>query len=333
MAKRKSTTKVRARGTRPKPARTTALVLARRRTPSRMPVVLPPAPTQLALTDDIVLGQLGLVELKFTPEEEAILNEPVDRTRVRIKPTGQPYLSHPDYTRWLNRAFGRTAWALVPAAKPMKAVNEKTQAITVVQPFVLHVHKQPIAFANGEHEYHPSNREQTYGDALESTVASALRRCCKRIGVGLELWDRPWLNAWIREFAVLVRVNVAKRGEPEDIKRQWRLKADPPFWNEVGGDRRAGGAPSAPSATPPVSTHAAQDDVITHGNKDRPGQLEKLWTIIRSSGRSESEVREWLKAKYSIDSTTAIKRRDYDAICKAIEHPGPLTLREPGEEG
>jgi Mitochondrial genome maintenance MGM101 len=328
MAKRKSTTKVRARGARPKPARSTALVLARRRTPSRPPVVLPPAPT-LTLTDDLALGMLGLVEPKFTPHEEAVLAEAVDRNQVLIKPTGQPYLSHPYYTRWLNRALGRAAWALVPASKPQKAQNDKTDTITVVQPFVLFIHRQPVAFANGEHEYQPKNREQTYGDALESTVASALRRCCKRLGIGLELWDRRWLNAWIREFAICVKVNAAKKGQPEDIKRQWRLKADRPFWNEVGGDRRSG----TPSPTPPVATHAAQDDVITHGDRDRPGQLERLWTIIRSSGRTESELREWLKARYGIESTSQIKRRDYDAIVKAIEHPGPLSTREPGEEG
>lgn len=328
MAAKKSTRKTKVRARRPATTtRTTSTALARR---PRSPLVVPPAPT-LTLTDDLALGMLGLVEPKFTPQEEAVLDEPVDRNQVLIKPTGQPYLSHPYYTRWLNRALGRAAWALVPASKPQKAVNEKTDTITVVQPFVLFIHRQPVAFANGEHEYQPKNREQTYGDALESTVASALRRCCKRLGIGLELWDRRWLNAWIREFAICVKVNVAKRGEPEEIRRMWRLKTDRPFWNELGGDRRAGN--SGPSPTPPVATHAAEDDVITHGNKDRPGQLERLWTIIRSSGRSESEIRDWLRARYGIDSTTAIKRRDYDAIVKAIEHPGPLSLREPGEEG
>src|SRR3990167_5946168 len=66
---------------------------------------------------------------------------------------------------------------------------------TITCPYVLHIHGKPVAFAMGEQEYYDSNEQQTYGDALESTVASALRRCAKRLGVGLELWGQDFLRA------------------------------------------------------------------------------------------------------------------------------------------
>jgi hypothetical protein len=67
--------------------------------------------------------------------------------------------------------------------------------------------------------------------------------------------------------------------------------------------------------------HAHEDEPIT-----KP-QRRRLWTIIKHSGRTEAEIALWLKAVYGLDHTDRIKRVDYDAICTAVERPGPL----PGE--
>lgn len=147
------------------------------------------------------LGSLGLVELKLTKAEEAALSAPVNPAEILWRPSKRdgppdiPYLPHITYTRWFNRAFGRTGWNLVPIGKPTKSDTN-----VVLLPYVLHVHGTPIAFAWGEQEYFPSkadgasNRAQTYGDVIESTVGSALRRCAKHLGVGLELWDKTYLS-------------------------------------------------------------------------------------------------------------------------------------------
>ena len=134
--------------------------LARR--PARLPVRVPPkvevinqlpaaAPLEASrnlLTDDIALGDLGLAELKFTPEEDAVLNRPVSPADIRIKPSGQPYLSHPTYTRWFNEAFGRTGWTLVPASKPLR------DGKSVVVPYVLHIHGKPVAYVIPNYVFH-----------------------------------------------------------------------------------------------------------------------------------------------------------------------------------
>ena len=113
---------------------------------------------------------------------------------------------------------------------------------------------------------------------------------------------------------------------------------------EVGVDNDGQAPPRKPirparadAAGPPAQkaqTPAAQEDPAIINQKQR----QRLWVIIRKTGRDELEVKAWLKTVLGIDSTKKIRRRDYDAVCQAIEHPGPLPgpvvrEREPGEEG
>lgn len=298
-------------------------------------------PAERILTDDITIGQLGLEEIKYTDAEELAMAEGVPEAEIRVKPTkeGTIYLSHPSYTRWFNRAFGRSGWALVPCSKPLLSEN------TVVQPYILHIHGKPVVYAQGEQEYHPNNAQQSYGDALESTVASALRRCAKRLGIGLELWDREWTEAWLRKFGLLVKVKVVnKRDNTEKVVYQWRRKVDAPFWNEIGGGNanREQHLP-ADEQTPPKrrSQATAERPAATNPKDDQPithDQTMRFWTIARRAGRSDDEVKAFLKRHYNLESSKAILRKDYENIVKAVEHPGPLLPvldvagREPGAE-
>lgn len=295
------------------------------------------------LGEEAAWGALGLVEVKLKPAEELVLAEKAPIDQVLIKPTGQAYLSHPSYTRWFNRAFGRLGWTMVLKAKPRSATDEHGK-VQVVAPYVLYIHGKPAAMAFGEQEYFPNSKEQTYGDALEATIASALRRCAKRLGVGLELWDKPWLARFMREHCVRVKLKPKKDGDKPDWV--WRRKIDPPFWNEQG----RGDPPMQQQHTAPPAHHhdGSGDEVITQTHivdgVKKAGQVERLWVIIRSSGRDEETVRNWLHDVYGYDSTKKIKRRDYEAICSAIESRNPFLPkkeeisarggeREPGEEG
>ncbi len=322
----------------PKPARkTTSTALARR------PKVTP-APRRVAakvdaegdggpvLTLGVALAEFALVEVKLTKAEETILAEDVPRDRVEIKPTGTPYLPHTEYRRWLNRAFGRLGWALRPAAMP--AIAEKQ----VVAPYILHIHGRPVAFAWGAQDYFPNNKDQTYDDALEATQAYALRRCMKHIGVGLELWDRDWLDTWRAEYAIQVQVKPKKGAQDQRPKRQWRRSDRPRLWGEVGRagrdqddddegeqpaqQREARYDPAPPRQEPrdegPSGHHANANDKITDG------QLRRFHAIVRNSGRLDQEVRDWLHDRFRLTSSKDITRRNYDYICSAIEAQGEL---------
>lgn len=313
------TRKTRRRGT---PARRTP---STRRTPSKPAAQTTSARTAMApaahvlAVDAVDLGEFGwLGDITLTAAEEAVLSEGVPLAEIRIKPTPHPtpYVSHPAYTRWFNRAFGRTGWQLVPAGLPKLAER------SVVQAYRLHIHGRPVAFAWGEQEYHETNKDQTYGDALESTHASALRRCAKHLGVGLEMWDRDFLDRWVHEHAVCVSV----RRKDGSTGRAWRRRIDPPLpFEGQGGEgppRRSapsdGLARGSQAALPPVSVHNQSGDVITDKQRQR------LFMIIKNSGRDEQEVRQWLADTYRWTSTKAVTRDHYEAVCRAIEAPGDL---------
>jgi hypothetical protein len=239
-----------------------------------------------------LLGELGLVEGKFTKDEIAVINRPIDEGRIKWKPGKKgpdiPYLSHIDYTRWFNEAFGHGAWNLVPSDLP------KLTKGTVSREYVLFVHGRPIAFAVGEQDYFENNPQQTYGDALESTMSSALRRCAKHLGFGLELWDKDYMDA--------LRVKAGKGGrrQPE-------------------GDRESRTTPP-----PAQSRHAHQAAPISEP------QYTRMLAIINKAGRTKSEVLAYLGAFYKIDKWENVKtltRDVYDVVCTAIEKRGPLPVK------
>jgi len=317
----------------------TALAKRTRRTPALRPVQMPaqhihllppelpapPAPTpwneKPLEAGTMVLGEFALAELKFTAEEEAVLSEPVKFEDMRVKPTGAVYLPHPAYTRWLNRAFGRTGWALREISLPLVSNG------TVVVPYMLFVHGKPVAKAWGEQEYFENNKEQSYGDALESTHASALRRCCKHLGLALELWDKSFNDQFLEEHCV----QLWKEGEK---RPQYRRRLDVPFWWEKKQQRREEPQEQRRErpAPPASATHDHANAVITEA------QVKRLWTIIRRAKRTDEEFKFFLTQTFNVDSSKKILRKDYEQVCAAVESPFPLMPppvedREPGEDG
>lgn len=288
------------------------------------------------LGDEAAVGVLGQVEVKLTRTEEAALSEAVDAGDVRMKPSGQPYLSHPAYTKWFNRAFGRLGWAIVPQSKPIKTISGRK--VSVVCPYMLYIHGQPAAFAMGEQEYFEDSNEQTYGDALEATVASALRRTAKRLGVGLELWDKRWLQAFIDEHCVAVQV---KKPRDDKAKQQWRRKDDQRLpWEITPGGKQAEDPPWGAGEEPVVGELVAPKPQPSAPNikidpKVEPKitleQRKRIGVIVKNTGRNEPEVRLWLKKTYGITKGEDILRKDYQKICDQLQVRGTLPL--PGDAG
>lgn len=75
---------------------------------------------------------------------------------------------------------------------------------------------------------------------------------------------------------------------------------------------------STRASTPRTGYNAQEAEPITQKQRQR------LWTIIKKSGRSDAEIAVWLAAVYQLDDTKRIKRGDYETICSAVEKPGPL---------
>jgi hypothetical protein len=329
--KKKATkAKPRPRAAAPKPTTSTALVLSskqinrvRQELVERLATegVTAAPVTAGILGEDAAIGMVGQFDIHLTDREEEVLSEAVNLDDVQIKPTGELYLPHEVYTRWFNRAFGRLGWAIVPAARP------RTNSKSVVVPYVLYVHGKPAATAWVEQEYHESNERQTLGDAVESTVASALRRIAKRLGVGLELWRRSWLERVVYDRAIPVMVKTRSGGEMQ----QWRLTNQLPLKGEIGPADRAGASRGARFDRGGEREERGAGDVRrapagTDGNggaKISEPQHRRLWSIAKGAERSNAEVKAWLLSRFGVDARDLL-RKDYDYVCEQLEARGSL---------
>jgi hypothetical protein len=287
------------------------------------------------LGEEANLGAVGLVEVKLTKKEEAELALPVDQSDVRIKPTGQVYVPHTGYTAKFNKTFGRLGWALIAKARPV--MSEKV----VICPYVLYIHGKPAAFAYGEQDYFSGNKNQSYGDAVEATHASALRRCSKRLGLWPELWDKSFNDSFMRQHCLIVKTPT------KNPKFQWRRRVDPPLPGEVGvaaagefqgdgADDERGSYGGATFAGPDGSERRANDKPAYTGPKASPTdarkitekQVGRLRAIISNSGRDKDQVKSWIKGKFGYAHGADVQVKDYDTICAAIMAPGPLSSVE-----
>jgi phage pi2 protein 07 len=142
---------------------------------------------------DKLLVNAGNVEL--TDEQNKILFAPIDETQISIKPTGIVYLSWSFYATRLRLAFGMQ-WALIPNGMPL--INEEN---LMTWGFYLYIKGSLMGFAIGEQNYIPKNKEMSYTDACEGAKSNALMRLCKGIGIGLELWQQEFVNAWKKKYA------------------------------------------------------------------------------------------------------------------------------------
>lgn len=98
----------------------------------------------------------------------------------------------------LDSVIGMGQWALVPRsrwAEPFKTNQGKDGSRVYVEGMLL-IRGCFVTEAIGEMEYYPHNASQNYGDACEGAETACLRRCCKKLGVGLQAWKKDWGDGW-----------------------------------------------------------------------------------------------------------------------------------------
>lgn len=299
---------------RPAPARrpSPSRALVRRPAPALVPQVLPATqttPLLQALASDPIMSAAFVGTLTLTGEQIRALRRPVEDVEIEWRPLKKdgppaiPYLSHNGYRDRLDAAFGLGGWGMAPVGQP----KEKDGIVYV--PYALVVGGVPRIYAWGEQEYHASNKQMTFGDALEGAKSNAITRCGKELGVARELWNR-------RHLAEL-KVRLLGRG------RHASRAEEPP-------DERVGAEWSATDWPADAPTRAAPVRPPSHTQTDEPisqPQRRRLGVILRNSGRDEQSVRDWLRRTYGHEGTATITRQQYDAICAAIEAPADLPER------
>lgn len=148
--------------------------------------------------------------LQLTEEQKKILYAPPNEEDIEIRPDGLVYLPWMEYAERLKKVFG-IEWALIPNQMP------KIYEGYMVWGFYLIIKGRLMAFALGEQEYHLGYRRMTYTDASESAKSNALMRCCKNIGITLELWKPSFIRQWKEKYA-------EEYWDEKKNKYLWKLK-------------------------------------------------------------------------------------------------------------
>ena len=274
-------------------AKPQSLALVLRDPEQLMAAVQRAAPTKLALTGEPSVSIAAMGTLKLSDKQIKALRRKVEDLEVDWKPLRRdgppeiPYLSHNGYRDRLDAAFGLGGWAMAPAGSPQEKDN------VVYAPWALVIGGSARYYAWGEQAYDPKNRQMTYGDAIEGTKSSAIVRVGKELGIARDLWNRRYLAGLKR------RVPISERLIGEEYLRQERAQEQ--------------------ETRPPATARTGWEH-----EKISDKQYGRLMGIMKKAGRPKIEVRKFILAAYGYQDGHAIQRKDYDAICAAVEKPGPF---------
>ncbi|KAG8530035.1 uncharacterized protein KY384_005517 [Bacidia gigantensis] len=134
----------------------------------------------------------GLSTEAFSPEAAKTLLAPINSDDVEIKMDGIIYLPEIKYRRILNKAFGPGGWGLAPRGETI--VTQKA----VTREYALVVLGRLVSIARGEQDYFSP---EGIPRAVEGCKSTALRRCCKDLGIASELWDPRFIRKFMAEHA------------------------------------------------------------------------------------------------------------------------------------
>jgi hypothetical protein len=168
----------------------------------------------------------GAMQIPLSREESAALGADFPPEDISVKPTesGELYIGHALLRQRLNSALGLGTWTMRPAGE-LQAKGYKC-----MQLFRLYVRGAFAGEAYGEAQRIENNDDMSEGEVYEALKGNGLMRCCKELGVGLQVWNPRHNSAFLRDHCVKVFVNKKAGGKGV----AWRRKDAQPFWNETG---------------------------------------------------------------------------------------------------
>lgn len=318
-----------------------------------------PAPGYSPATGDMIVAApvdismdaatyVGMSERPVSPEQASILNRELPDEDIDIRPDGAIFMSHARLRRRLNEAFRPGGWALrkLTPIQCNEATDKQNKIDLVLSAeYGLYAEGRFLSAARGEQKYQ-DNGEMTYGDAVEGLKSNALSRCCKDLGIALDLWDRQYADRWRQQHCVKVWRSGGGR------KPNWRRADALPFFDETGiaadspnqdryvvpaGQGRAPQQEARPEPQRPTQQHqqtapprqrepgdddepVRRPDPAREAPRPRTGrtisepQQKRLYAKATSEGgMTKDEYRDFLKGK-GYDSDRDVLMADYDEI-------------------
>ena len=155
----------------------------------------------------------GLSSEAFSAEAAKALLAPIEPDEIEVKPDGIIYLPEIKYRRILNQAFGPGGWGLAPRGETIvtaKAVTREYALVALGRYVIDFIFRfatklgdstddllyRLVSVARGEQDYFSPEGIPT---AVEGCKSTALRRCCKDLGVASELWDPRFIRKFMTQ--------------------------------------------------------------------------------------------------------------------------------------
>jgi hypothetical protein len=164
----------------------------------------------------------GASQLKLTKDEQKKLREDFPDNEIEIRPhDGIIYIGHMALRERLWAVFGPGAVAEICRERFMRS-----DANEIAVDLVLMIRGVFVAEAVGSAKYFPNNPKMTFGDVVESAWSEALRRCCKKFGVGTQVWRPAYVREWLEKNATQFGGKWHRKDEkPSQAKsREYTLK-------------------------------------------------------------------------------------------------------------
>jgi hypothetical protein len=150
--------------------------------------------------------------LKLKRDEWQALREDFPDEDVEVRAhDGMIYISH--------MLLRERLWSVFHPGEVAEICRDKmlrTDTNEIAVDLVLMIRGVVVSEAIGSAKYYPNNPKGSYSDTVESAWSEALRRCCKRWGVGTQVW-RP---AYIRDFKARGAVAKDKLATERQEKRE-----------------------------------------------------------------------------------------------------------------
>ena len=103
----------------------------------------------------------------------------------------------------------------------------------------------------------------------------------------------------------------------------------------VGEEDRDGNRVASPKSRKGSAPEVVPDDAAVppavNVSTINTEQEKRLWSVSRKCGRIDADVILWLKQRYQVKATKAIRQSDYNAIVRQLEARGALALPGDGE--
>ena len=156
----------------------------------------------IAVADLLTAAYAQASTLKLTEAESKALRAPFTDDKVRGGAKGDArilYISHIHVSDRLNDVLGLGQWALVKRSQRAEQTKtaEGKPLTRIYFEGVMLIRGAFVTEAVGVGQYHPNNPKEDYGTGLESAMSDCMTRCCKRLGIGSQVWDKGYCDGWL----------------------------------------------------------------------------------------------------------------------------------------